>query len=327
MHVEGDDWVLFEEGSEEAALDASVSAMQRYFYRPLEALFAQLLYTEYYEQYMVTKSCPVALRGNFPELFPGNTLPPEGQIAYLDRAPGKQKCFVYRRQRGETPVCRLEMKFPRQQEVFYLRHILLHFPKANYAECRKHNGKTYSSFEQALLATGHFAKSEEAHAVLDELIALRYTASQLRFAFLVLLEQDAAPQTLFKKYERCLLKDFLDRGLSLPTAKKELLKLLQCSWIQNGKDESDWKLPESDTALTTPVQTPTNRTHTASSLLAMLRNNRQQDSAATHITDCLYLLIRSPPGYDFRRRSCWHWKVNSGNLHHIGCRGRWPCRS
>ena len=41
-----------------------------------------------------------------------------------------------------------------------------------------------------MLATGHFHNDTEANSVLDEMIALKYTAAQLRFAFLLLLEQE-----------------------------------------------------------------------------------------------------------------------------------------
>lgn len=182
--------------------------------------------------------------GNFPDLFPDAQ--PADQPAWVDQQLGDNRLFVYPRQRGEAPLCRLEMKFPRQQEVFYLRHALLNFPKSNFLDCRRHNGKLYPSYEEALRATGLFASNEEAHAVLDELIALRYTAQQLRFAFCVLLEQDAAPITLFKRYEKHLMKDFLDRGLQPTTARRELLQTLHRNWRESGNLEQDWKLDAPD---------------------------------------------------------------------------------
>ncbi|CAK0789466.1 unnamed protein product, partial [Prorocentrum cordatum] len=136
------------------------------------------------------------------------------------------------------------MKFPKQGDVFYLRHILLNFPKASFADCRTHNGKVYPTYEETLRATGQFVRDDEAHAVLDELIALRYTAAQPRFAFLVLLEQDAAPVSLYRKYERPRMKDFLDRGLGVRAAQKNPLALLRATWLQNGNSDENWKLGE-----------------------------------------------------------------------------------
>ena len=64
------------------------------------------------------------------------------------------------------------------------------------------NGRRYPSYEEALQATGMFSKCDEAHAVLDELIDLRYTGAQLRFAFIGLLEQEAQPIALYIKSMR-----------------------------------------------------------------------------------------------------------------------------
>eukprot|EP00959_Pyramimonas_sp_CCMP1952_P020875 440244-Pyramimonas_sp.AAC.1 len=153
---------------------------------------------------MVAARCPMPLRAHFPAHFPEHRpAQPAARPAdvAVDRAPPGRTCFVYPRQRGEAPLCRLEMRFPRQKEVFYLGHMLLNYPENSFADCKQHNGKTYPSYEEAMLATGHFARSDEAHAVLDELIDLKYTAAQLRFAFLVLLDQDAAPISLYKECE------------------------------------------------------------------------------------------------------------------------------
>eukprot|EP00959_Pyramimonas_sp_CCMP1952_P225906 4723978-Pyramimonas_sp.AAC.1 len=78
-----------------------------------------------------------------------------------------------------------------------------------------------------MLATGMFAKDDEASRVLQELVDLRYTAHQLRFAFIVLLDLDATPVTLYNAFEKPMLKDFLDRGLALPTAREELQRSLR----------------------------------------------------------------------------------------------------
>eukprot|EP00959_Pyramimonas_sp_CCMP1952_P083516 1746080-Pyramimonas_sp.AAC.1 len=57
---------------------------------------------------MIAPACPVRLRGNFP--FPEAAPAPD--VAWMDQAPQGQRHFVCPRQRGEAPICRLEMKFP-----------------------------------------------------------------------------------------------------------------------------------------------------------------------------------------------------------------------
>ena len=105
---------------------------------------------------MVVKQCPISLRGCFPLLFPQSSAPTASCIEppTLDAAPEGQKHFVYEKQRGQNPLCRLQMKYPKQKEVFYLRHMLLNFPKVSFADCRQHAGIMYASHEEAMLATG-----------------------------------------------------------------------------------------------------------------------------------------------------------------------------
>ena len=216
---------------------------------------------------------------------------PRAQVAVMDSAPLGHRYFVYPRQRGEAPLCRLEMKFPRQKEVFYLRHILLHFPKDNFRDCRTHRGVVHPTYEETLLATGVFGKNEEAHAVFDEIISLRYTAKQLRFAFLVLLEQDASPVTLFKAYERPLMKDYIDNGLSPDEARRRLIIELRASWMTNGNTSEAWPL---DLALDASTRdhnphttTPPQNDRSLDQLETLIFKNADQTRVATHLQACL----------------------------------------
>ena len=70
----------------------------------------------------------------------------------------------------------------------------------------------------------------------------RYTAHQLRFAFLLLLEQDAQPITLYKRFEVNLMKDYLDRGLGPEAAQLQLRKALRASWLALGNDAEHFHL-------------------------------------------------------------------------------------
>ena len=100
---------------------------------------------------------------------------------------------------------------------FYLRHLLLHFPARSFADLRVQNGHVFPSFEQALLDTGILSGDDEARAVMQELVSLRYFPAQLRFAFLALLEQDARPQSLYTEFERPMLR-YWDRSTKVRLA-------------------------------------------------------------------------------------------------------------
>lgn len=285
VHLEGDDWIEFKEGQEELALNSSISLLQRYFYRPFGPPFDTLLYNQYFEQFVVTKECPKRFQPS--AVTPDASAP--SQQSSLDRAPPGQQFYVSPRTRGEAPLCRLEMKFPRQKEVFFLRHILLHQPKNDFGDCRKHGGKTFATFEEALQATGRFQRSDEAHAVLDELVALRYTGAQLRFAFLVLLEQEAAPVQLFKKYERHLMKDYLNRGLSPETAWRHLISALHASWLESGNQADAWQLatPTPTEPAAVSADQPKALTRTREAVAKMVRSDKTQHAASNHILACM----------------------------------------
>eukprot|EP00959_Pyramimonas_sp_CCMP1952_P036042 754249-Pyramimonas_sp.AAC.1 len=88
-----------------------------------------------------------------------------------------------------------------------------------------------------MLATGMFAKDGEASRVLQELVDLRYTAHQLRFAFVAPLDLDATPVTLHNKFEKHLPKDFLDRGLAFTAAREEWQRSLRMAAAAQDRPE------------------------------------------------------------------------------------------
>ena len=229
VHAEGADWVVFSEGDEQRALADSISQLQRYFHRPKREPWLALRYHEYFEQYVVTKSCAKTWQSSFPSLFPASTTDCADMVAppVLDDAPQGKQFFVCPRVHGEPPLCRLQMKYPKQKESFYLRHILLNYAKASFLDCRTHNGRTYSTFEEAALQTGLFTRKDEATKVLEEMVQLHYTGAQLRFAFVLLVEQDARPKTLLAKFQKYLMKDFTDKGSKQRDAQEKLTLALR----------------------------------------------------------------------------------------------------
>ena len=49
---------IFEEGSEQVALETTVSMLDHYLSRPKNPIFDDIKYCEYYEQYMVSNTLP-----------------------------------------------------------------------------------------------------------------------------------------------------------------------------------------------------------------------------------------------------------------------------
>ena len=58
IHLPERDQVIFEEGSEQAAMQTTVSMLDHYLSRPEDTIFDDIKYCEYYEQYMVSNTLP-----------------------------------------------------------------------------------------------------------------------------------------------------------------------------------------------------------------------------------------------------------------------------
>ncbi|CAK0871499.1 unnamed protein product [Prorocentrum cordatum] len=144
-----------------------------------------------------------------------------------------------------------------------------------------------------MVATGLFTHEDETSRVMDELVSLRYTASQLRFAFVVLLEQDAKPRTLYDKYQAHLMKDFLDRGLSKDSARQELQRTLKASWLAQGNTEDAWFLRRPAPLCNAhgmpvpnfPNQTPATAASEAGRLWNLIKRDPGQSGAARDVID------------------------------------------
>ena len=117
VHAEGGDWVIFSEGDEGSALADTISQLQRYFYRPRRSPWLELRYREYFEKFVVTKTCGKTWKPYFPSLFTETSAPSKlSDVApALDDAPAGKQFLVCPRVHGEPPLCRLQMKYPKQK--------------------------------------------------------------------------------------------------------------------------------------------------------------------------------------------------------------------
>ena len=287
---------MFNKGEEETALETGISPLMRYFSRPAGSVFDALKYNEYFEQFMVSVTCPVALRDRVTLGTSDGARAAPTDLAprlCLDTAPPPRQRYVYSRCRGQAPLCRLEIKFPNQKEVFYLRNILLHYPKRSFDDCMRYSGRRYKSFETAARATGLFTKHDESFSVLQEMVDLRYTGAQLRFAFVVLLDQDASPNALYAKFETQLVKDHLDRGVSLSSARALLRKQLQDAWVSAGHSLEHWPLRVTRAPGVAPNAAIARRVPAAESAFAALQTLVRADSAQQAVADRVHTGIQA----------------------------------
>ena len=90
VHLSGEDSLLFSSENVDRVLATTVSLLDRYLARPVDTMFDEVRYCEYYEQFMVS-----------------NSLPRGATESWRDQIPDHQM-YVYRRLRGEK-ICRMNM--------------------------------------------------------------------------------------------------------------------------------------------------------------------------------------------------------------------------
>ena len=137
IHLLAHDQVIFEEGSEQAALQTTVLMLDRYPSpsQSTDTIFDDIKSCEYYEQYMVS-----------------NTLPQAATTAWRDQVPDHQM-YVYQKLREEK-ICQMNILYPSSGEVFYLKLLLLHTTPRSFLLARTVDGTVHESFQAAARALG-----------------------------------------------------------------------------------------------------------------------------------------------------------------------------
>ena len=189
VHLPGRDQVIFEEGSEESALETTVSMLDRYLSRPEDTTFDNIKYCEYYEQYMVS-----------------NTIPRTDTATWRDKVLGHEM-NVYRRLRGEM-ICRMNMLYPSSGEVFYLKLLLLHTTPRSFLLARTVDGTVHESFQAATRALGLLDDNAEGELCFTEAVESGYSPGQLRCLLVTLLMDGHPAQELLESNREMLMYDF-----------------------------------------------------------------------------------------------------------------------
>ena len=161
------------------AMESEGSQLLRYFCRPLDSTFNNLLYCDYFAQYI---------------LYPQSSTQPiqQGSIWIEDyNNPDIQNNYIIpmvvkRRVTGNI-ICRLRTVPTRVGELFYLRILLLHKYARSFKELKQVGENEYTTFQEAAIALGLFDNHNEAFYAMEEGVHLFYRPAQLRFLFANLL--------------------------------------------------------------------------------------------------------------------------------------------
>ncbi|KAJ8914414.1 hypothetical protein NQ315_017508 [Exocentrus adspersus] len=152
-----------------------------------------------------------------------------------------------RRQRGaDRIVVRIHAVHVRNQELYYLRLLLLHVRGAqSYEDVRTLNGVVYNTFKEACQIRNLLADDTEWRRALTEACA-RDMPRQLRnmFAYILLFCEVGDAHALYNQFRNQLMKDFVRRGMTNDEAEQRSLRAIQHVLMVNGSRLAEHGLPE-----------------------------------------------------------------------------------
>ncbi|KAJ8914507.1 hypothetical protein NQ315_002780 [Exocentrus adspersus] len=152
-----------------------------------------------------------------------------------------------RRQRGANRiVVRIHAVHVRNQELYYLRLLLLHVRGAqSYEDVRTLNGVVYNTFKEACQMRNLLTDDAEWRRALTEACA-RDMPRQLRnmFAYILLFCEVGDAHALYNQFRNQLMEDFVRRGMTDDEAEQRSLRAIQHVLMVNGSRLAEHGLPE-----------------------------------------------------------------------------------
>ena len=194
-------------------MQTTVSILDRYLSRPEDTIFENIKYCEYYEQYMVS-----------------NTLPRTAMVAWRDQVLD-HRMYVYQRLRGEK-ICRMNMLYPSNGEVFYLKPLLLHTTPRSILLARTMDGTVHKSF-QVFPSLGLLNNNTDGELCFNEDVESGYSPAQLKCLLVTLAIDEAPALDLLESNREILMADLSE----LPGTPVDI------AWSKCLHDLSDWEGP------------------------------------------------------------------------------------
>lgn len=182
----------------------TVSDLNRYFCRPYiiprtettNTDTSLLTYQQYFELFTVAKQLPKTI-----------------QYYAVDRH-GASPYFVYHKNTLNLTT-RITFLYPTVGELFYLRQILLHFPRWNFDDCKIVEGVTLPTYQSAASELGLLYNAEqETHILLNDMVTAHFVGHHMRLVLSMLSICEGAPfDKLFQCYQDYIIADILPRML------------------------------------------------------------------------------------------------------------------
>jgi len=228
IHLPGENIPRFN-GGIDVSQSTSTSLLICYFHRPDDALFSNVLYSDYFKNYV---------------LYKWN----EGDVLHDDEFLEKSIRNVSRNKvsprRKRIKVARLQIISPTAGEVFYLRCLLTRCPARSFIGLRTINGFTHSTFHEAALSLGLFTNENEGHFALLEAVVSYCTPSQLRFLFARIVLEGYPAKPLWDEFRDQLCIDYINGLRSHERGTDRALQSISDHLRDGGRRLADFGLPE-----------------------------------------------------------------------------------
>ena len=226
--------VISEERSTQNLRDNKVSDIMVYFHRPTN--LHHLRYTELFNAFTWGYQHPAR------DLL-------EGADIYNIQVPFILKpIYLYKRTDHNTSITRLEVISILAGELFFLRLILYNFARKSYAECKTFYGISYSTYQEAAVASGIAKDKDEIYVCFEEAAKFPYnTPSELRGLFVMATIQGFPTIKILQedRFQQLLYDDFLHNyeTQNHQAAWNDLLTDLCSRFEAEGKTMAEYGLP------------------------------------------------------------------------------------
>ncbi|KAE8230528.1 hypothetical protein CF326_g4466 [Tilletia indica] len=203
---------------------SDASSLTRYFLRP--DIYSNMTYIVYNESVTFRRATDDELAN--PDMLQDFEALEKTEVAQQSRPQ-----VVKRRTRG-VKVARIKAVRPGAGEIFYIRQLLLHKAASTWSGLKAVVGADgittrYSTFQEAAVAEGLFAGTDEATLAMREAIAVFTPTKQLRFLYCLLVVDGALALNMWEEFRIVMSRDFLPLALGRDPTEEEQDTAAECA--------------------------------------------------------------------------------------------------
>ena len=233
--------IVSEQRTNTSLEDGKVPDIIVYFSRP-PALY-NMKYTELFNMYTWTYNRPARFVEN------------QDGFYIINIRNNIRNIYLSKRSDRNPSITRLEVISITAGELFFLRLILLNYPKCSYADCLQFNNRTYRTYQESAVAAGIVRDNDEVYSCFEEAEHFQdMTPTELRTLFVISTLQGFPTLRILNenRFRELMYDDYL-HNYSPPNhsaAWNDLLCDFSRRFESDGKNMKDYGLPEPESMKT-----------------------------------------------------------------------------